>query len=374
MIRYLRDFATTSLSGDSALTTITGNLKVTANTNATSASAGAIVTPGGIAAGKDLYIGGNLFVAGNTTTVSTNNLSVQDSIIELHVTNDNLPLTSDDGRDIGIRARYYQSGDKTAFFGWSNNTGNFEYYSDATESSNGKITGNLGKANFGSLSLTNVANDALTVSGGASFGGNIYAQGVFYSNGVSVATTLSFLGGEIINATTVLNTATSTSTTTGALQVRGGTGIAGNTYIGGRLITTGPTTLNSTLTVGSTLAVSGISTASTFIDKVVSVSSNNNFLTLDLSLAATFRLSLEENVTQLSITNVPAVANSAVQFVLMVTSDGTERTIVWPDSFKWPNNTAPTLTNTANKTDIFVFLTVDAGTTWRAIVAGQAYD
>lgn len=48
-------------------------------------------------------------------------------------------------------------------------------------------------------------------------------------------------------------------------------------------------------------------------------------------------------------------------FMLEVTDAGTN--ITWPASVKWPNGTAPTLTTTG--TDILMFTTIDAGTTWR---------
>jgi hypothetical protein len=48
---------------------------------------------------------------------------------------------------------------------------------------------------------------------------------------------------------------------------------------------------------------------------------------------------------------------------------GSAYTITWPAAVKWAAGTAPTL-STAN-TDVFVLLTVDAGTTWYAFVSGQ---
>ena len=38
--------------------------------------------------------------------------------------------------------------------------------------------------------------------------------------------------------------------------------------------------------------------------------------------------------------------------------------ITWPASVKWPNNTTPTRTTTDSKTDIWVFNSIDNGTTW----------
>lgn len=46
--------------------------------------------------------------------------------------------------------------------------------------------------------------------------------------------------------------------------------------------------------------------------------------------------------------------------VLTLRQDGTgSRTITWPSTVAWPDGTAPTLTTTANKTDVFTFVRHD---------------
>ena len=55
----------------------------------------------------------------------------------------------------------------------------------------------------------------------------------------------------------------------------------------------------------------------------------------------------------------------AISFTLVLTNDTTQgRTIVWPGTVKWPNNTVPLRTTDASRTDIWSFFTVDNGTTW----------
>lgn len=181
--------------------------------------------------------------------------------------------------------------------------------------------------------------------------------------GLGVAKNL-FVGG----TTTIQSTTQSNSTSAGAFIVAGGTGIAKNLNVGGALTVSGATSLTNTLAVSSTAS------ATSFIDKCVTLGSVGNFLQLDLSAASTFKVALSENITQITVTNIPAIANSAVQFVLMLTADSTTRSIVWPNNFKWPNNTAPTLSTAAGKTDILVFISIDAGVTWRGFLAGASYD
>lgn len=93
-------------------------------------------------------------------------------------------------------------------------------------------------------------------------------------------------------------------------------------------------------------------------------------LSLNLNSATVFNVSLNANITTLTITNVQSAGRSS-SFVLVFTADGTARTVVWPASFYWPNGTAPTLTSTNGKEDTFVFFTTDGGTTWQAFIAGQ---
>jgi hypothetical protein len=141
-------------------------------------------TAGNVSSLGNLTIFGNLNVRGNTITIGSNNLTVVDSIIDLHSPTDLSPLTTDDGRDIGVRFHYYKGADDHAFLGWENEHQTLIYLQRSDEV-NSNITGTFGNVQFGSLLLS--------------------------------------------------NTTPSNSTTTGALQVRGGAGISGNIYAGGNL-------------------------------------------------------------------------------------------------------------------------------------------
>jgi len=88
-------------------------------------------------------ITGNLTVTGNTITINSVNTSYTDSIIELHTYPNLAPLTSDDGKDIGVGVHYFKSTDKQAFFGFANDTQYFEYYVDGVETS-GVFSGTYG--------------------------------------------------------------------------------------------------------------------------------------------------------------------------------------------------------------------------------------
>ena len=106
------------------------------------------------------------------------------------------------------------------------------------------------------------------------------------------------------------------------------------------------------------------------IDEVTTVTSSSNAATINLRDGNVFEHDLTENVTY-TFSN-PAAAGRASSFVLKVIQDSSARTITWPGSVDWPGGTAPTLTATNNGVDVFVFFTIDGGTTYYGFIAGQA--
>lgn len=99
---------------------------------------------------------------------------------------------------------------------------------------------------------------------------------------------------------------------------------------------------------------------------------SSNTLTLDLENGNVFTVSLNANITTLTISNPPA-SGRAGHFALIFTADGTRRTVTWPSSVKWASGWDPRVTATNNKKDWFNFFTTDAGTTWLGTVIGRAY-
>ena len=93
-------------------------------------------------------------------------------------------------------------------------------------------------------------------------------------------------------------------------------------------------------------------------------------LTLNCSNANVFTVTMDANISSITFSNVP-VSGVAYAMTLIFTADGTARTVTWSGSIAWENGTAPTLTSTLGKRDVFVLLTYDAGTTWLAYVAAQ---
>jgi hypothetical protein len=89
-------------------------------------------------------------------------------------------------------------------------------------------------------------------------------------------------------------------------------------------------------------------------------------ITLDLTNGTVQIITLTGNAT---ITMPTATAGKS--FVLLLKQDATgSRTVTW-STVKWPSGTAPTITSTASKQDIFSFFA--DGTNWYGVTVGQNY-
>jgi len=95
-------------------------------------------------------------------------------------------------------------------------------------------------------------------------------------------------------------------------------------------------------------------------------------LTLNLENGNVFRTTRNANITTLTISN-PATTGNACSFTLIFDANGTSYTITWPTAVKWPGGTSPTITTTNGRSDMFVFYTNNAGTTWYAMTAAQNF-
>jgi len=106
------------------------------------------------------------------------------------------------------------------------------------------------------------------------------------------------------------------------------------------------------------------------LEKKKTVSSSSGAVTLDLNTGNIFTISLSESITSITISNVPA-SGIVTAFTLILTYTATSISITWPLSFKWPGGTAPTLTNSNGKRDIFCLVSEDGGTNWYGFNGGQ---
>lgn len=132
-------------------------------------------------------------------------------------------------------------------------------------------------------------------------------------------------------------------------------------------------TLTQNVTVSGSIFLSGSLNTATFIDyeeRFTSPAISAGTLTLNLANGNVFDVALNAAVTTLTISNPPA-ANNAGSFVLIFTADGTPRAVTWGASILWPAGTAPTLTSTNGKKDVFAFISLNSGTNWYGFIGGQ---
>lgn len=105
--------------------------------------------------------------------------------------------------------------------------------------------------------------------------------------------------------------------------------------------------------------------------KVVPIISSG-VLRINCALGNVFHASLNASITSIVFSSIP-VTGIAYGITLAFTMDGTARAVTWPAAVKWAGGTAPTLTSTNAKVDIFVLTTWDGGTTWFAMIGGQNF-
>ena len=104
--------------------------------------------------------------------------------------------------------------------------------------------------------------------------------------------------------------------------------------------------------------------------KTTAVSSSSNTTTLNLQLGDSFTTTLTENTT-LAFSNPPSGTGLGCFVVKVKQHASSAKTLAFPGTVDWAGGSAPDVSTGANDVDIFVFLTVDNGTTYYGITAGQ---
>lgn len=133
--------------------------------------------------------------------------------------------------------------------------------------------------------------------------------------------------------------------------------VSGTAITSGNISTSGSFATTSTVAVGQSSAAANtdFDLAGTYAQTVVAVAaldidcSTGNYFTKTINGASTF-----------TVSNVPA--SRAYAFTLELTH--TSGAVTWFSGVEWPGGTAPTLTT--GKTHLFLFITDDGGTRWRA--------
>lgn len=98
-----------------------------------------------------------------------------------------------------------------------------------------------------------------------------------------------------------------------------------------------------------------------------------NAVTLNYTNGNVFKVTLDQNISTITFSNL-APSGTMSYIVLYLTQNGTGGyTVTFPASVKWAAGITPTVTSTANRTDIFTFLSVDSGTTFAGAIFGQNF-
>ena len=97
-----------------------------------------------------------------------------------------------------------------------------------------------------------------------------------------------------------------------------------------------------------------------------------------VTAASSTTIDTQYNVTELTMSTNVSLTLSNIQssgtvhmWTIVTVGNGTAYSIGWPAAIKWPGGTAPTITSTNTKRDIYQFVTYDGGTTIFAIIVGQ---
>ena len=205
---------------------------------------------------------------------------------------------------------------------------------------------------------------SLYVNGQAVFVGIITANNVFVSG---MLTASAF---DLQSATGKITAGIVTTTT---LSV--GTG-------GTTITTSGANVGIGTLAPRAKLDVEGLTRLKTYVEEIQTVSSSSNVVTLNLSQAQTFDLTLTEAVNHFTITNPPTGSSS---FTIKITQNAPGGYVVDIDDFRtsggapisvyWPGGgVLPIVTTTAGRSDVYSFRTFDSGSSWYGVVVGQNFN
>ena len=91
---------------------------------------------------------------------------------------------------------------------------------------------------------------------------------------------------------------------------------------------------------------------------------------VSLNAGGSFSLVLSGNTT-FTFADAPATGSSGFSLKITQDASGSGYTVTWPATVKWPGGSAPALTATADKSDVFVLTTEDAGASFVGLVAGK---
>ena len=182
-----------------------------------------------------------------------------------------------------------------------------------------------------------------------------------------------------INVTGILTASNATLTDA---NVSAGIVTATNLQVGTALTTSSNNVGVGTAVPRAKLDIEGAARFKTYSEHVEVLDiSAGNVVEIDLSLAQSFTLTVDENVDSFTIKNAPSGSTS---FSIKILQDGTGNRAVGIDTFKtsggtaipvnWPGGgVVPIMTQTADRADIYSYKTFDGGSSFYGVVGGQNF-
>ena len=195
-------------------------------------------------------------------------------------------------------------------------------------------------------------------------------------NGMSKFTGLTTVSD--INVTGILTAANALLTDA---NITAGIVTATNLQVGTAITTSSNNVGLGTASPRAKLDIEGETRLKAYSEHVEALSISSNEVTVNLSLANTFTLTVDDDVDSFVLTNIPS---DSTEFTIKIAQDSTGSRAVGIDTFKtsggvaipvyWPGGgVLPIMTQSASKTDIYSYKTFDGGTTLYGFVGGQNF-
>ena len=200
---------------------------------------------------------------------------------------------------------------------------------------------------------------------------DLYVENYAYFAGLTTVTNINVAG--ILSA--------SNATLTDA-NISAGIVTANNLKVGTAISTSSNNVGLGTASPRAKLDIEGETRLKAYSEHVEALTISSNVVTIDLSSANTFTLTLTSNVNSFELSNIPS---DSTEFTIKITQDSTGSRAASIDTFAnastsvsipvyWPGGgVLPIMTQSASKTDIYSFKTFDGGTTLYGFVGGQNF-